>query len=265
MIALWLLAGSLVGGQQANRLANGFPGESNEAVLQFCITSESTAKSLQTSDAKRAVVHLRGAINGYHHLWERGVRNPSLAARLATLHQQLDELPEAIRWCRLGLQQNPLDPVLSTIIEQLRSEVRWPQSANLNDQNARKTLLPLEIHSFSFLVFGGFAVGWLLIAIRWRRVGITLILLSLIAQLLLIIDATQRSAEANRSSIIVLSAETYLRTGNGSLYPPIIPVALPRGLEAELLLRRGEWSQIRLDDGTIGWTESSRTLRVETS
>ncbi len=65
----------------------------------------------------------------------------------------------------------------------------------------------------------------------------------------------------------VLIDNTPFRTGNGNGYPQhqSVPVLL-RGIESRVLHRRGEWLQVALSTGEIGWVPNASVLvvRLET-
>jgi hypothetical protein len=51
-----------------------------------------------------------------------------------------------------------------------------------------------------------------------------------------------------------------LRRGNGRSYPPRYPTPLNRGVEARRLFERGDWLQIELSGGEVGWVERAAIL-----
>jgi hypothetical protein len=64
--------------------------------------------------------------------------------------------------------------------------------------------------------------------------------------------------------LVVLAADgLLLRKGNSALFPPRFETPLNRGVEAELLFRRGGWLQIELAGGEVGWVPARAAL-VET-
>ncbi|HEX5498918.1 MAG TPA: hypothetical protein VFX03_06820 [Thermomicrobiales bacterium] len=58
-----------------------------------------------------------------------------------------------------------------------------------------------------------------------------------------------------RYPLVVVAREgVVLRRGDGWVFPPRYETPLPRGVEARLLFERGEWLQIELSGGEVGWT-----------
>src|SRR5262249_16832221 len=73
-----------------------------------------------------------------------------------------------------------------------------------------------------------------------------------------------RQAEIDRRMpLVVLANNTPFQRANAvsSPQPPPLPV-LPRGMEVRQLHRRGDWLQIRLSSGEVGWIHASNALVV---
>ena len=71
--------------------------------------------------------------------------------------------------------------------------------------------------------------------------------------------------EVNRDMpLVVVTSNTSFHRGNGTSYPQhaAVPI-LPRGLEARIIHRRGDWLQLRLSTGEIGWLPRNQVLIVE--
>ncbi|MBX9627085.1 MAG: hypothetical protein K2X82_25005, partial [Gemmataceae bacterium] len=63
--------------------------------------------------------------------------------------------------------------------------------------------------------------------------------------------------------VVVVSADTPLRAGNGDSYPARLDRPLPRGVEARELARRGGWVQVELAGGAVGWLPDRSVLPAE--
>ena len=63
--------------------------------------------------------------------------------------------------------------------------------------------------------------------------------------------------------VVVVARPTELRTGNGPDYPPRLDAPLPRGCEARRLFVRGDWWQVELGGGVVGWVPRAAVLSVE--
>ena len=65
---------------------------------------------------------------------------------------------------------------------------------------------------------------------------------------------------ADRLPAIVTRDGAHLRTGNGPSYPDRVTTPLARGAEAVVLFRRGDWCQIELPTGEVGWLAKPELL-----
>jgi hypothetical protein len=93
----------------------------------------------------------------------------------------------------------------------------------------------------------------------------------LLAGLLLLACATgvtallvrQERWRQDRPIVVIAADGVLLRRGDGSLFPPRYDTPLNRGVEAELLFRRGGWLQIELSGGEVGWVELGKAVVEE--
>jgi hypothetical protein len=67
----------------------------------------------------------------------------------------------------------------------------------------------------------------------------------------------EHDAWEDREPLVVVAAAdgVALQRGNGESYPRLM--TLPQGLEARRLHQRGDWLQIQLATGEIGWVHRS--------
>jgi hypothetical protein len=75
----------------------------------------------------------------------------------------------------------------------------------------------------------------------------------------------QRQADIDRRTpLVVIAANTAFYQGNAASYPQhaSLPI-VPRGLEARQIHARGNWLQIRLSTGEVGWLPRRQVLIVE--
>jgi hypothetical protein len=69
-----------------------------------------------------------------------------------------------------------------------------------------------------------------------------------------LIGEERRSEQLLRRPVVVIADDGVLvRSGNGLAYPARYETPLNRGTEARLLFVRGEWLQIELSGGQVGW------------
>lgn len=270
MIGVWLLAGSLAGGVDGIRQEAEFESSSPSVVLKSCLRSEASGLALRDADPVRATIHLRRAMLGFARLWQLGYHNSGVASRLAECHLRFKEYPETIAWARRGLRCDPLDERCLALLERSRAEVRYPLEGE-----ASRVLGPPAGSGRPFrldplLVFGLFALGCLKSARGWMKRDRALLALGLFEVALAVgIDAWTRVEHERRvrdwatPTVVVRGSDIVLRSGNGTLYPPKVSQSLPAGMELKLLLRRGDWLQVEVGTGVVGWVKGQQSLVVE--
>jgi hypothetical protein len=68
-------------------------------------------------------------------------------------------------------------------------------------------------------------------------------------------------AEGQHPLVVIADDGVLLRKGNGEAYPRRYDTPLNRGVEARLLYARGDWLQIELTSGEVGWVWAAYTVR----
>jgi uncharacterized protein YgiM (DUF1202 family) len=63
-----------------------------------------------------------------------------------------------------------------------------------------------------------------------------------------------------RPVVVITDDGVLLRAGNGLRYPAAYETPLSRGVEARLLFTRGDWLQIELSGGEVGWVPREYAL-----
>jgi hypothetical protein len=74
------------------------------------------------------------------------------------------------------------------------------------------------------------------------------------------LTARAEHGAAERLLVVIAEDGVLLRRGNGTAYPPRYEAALNRGVEARLRFARGDWLQIELPSGEVGWVPRSAVL-----
>ena len=112
-----------------------------------------------------------------------------------------------------------------------------------------------------------YSLAWMAL-MRWRmlrqrRLLGAACLLGIVCLLLgasLAADCWKAREELRHPLIVIADDGVLLRRGNGFQYPPRSEIPLNRGVEARLLFTRGDWLQIELASGEIGWVWAAYTL-----
>jgi hypothetical protein len=216
--------------------------------------------------------HFSKATDAYRELHRRGVRSPALLLNLGNAAVLADRWPEAIWAYHGGLRLDPNDRILREHLEFARAKVLYPLAGQGRpDADAWPDWLHRPtIGELSCALGLSYLLAWLAgtcaFISRQSRLFLlasALILVTAIAGAGLWIALRQTEID-RRTPLVVLAGNTEFYRGNGIGYPqhPVLP-ALPRGLEARQLHRRGAWLQIRLTTGEVGWVACTQVLVVE--
>ncbi len=221
------------------------------------------------ADAAAARRHFTAAAANYEALHDRGVHNAALYLNWGNALLLSDQLPAAILAYRRGLRLAPDDAALHERLEWARDQVQYP--ADVRCRPAAADWPPwLPRLRPEWVLLAAVACYTLACAgvLRWRLTGLfpTATLPALAAAALLGYWAwtLHRQAEAGRPLAVIAHDGTALRKGNGKSYPPHSEVpTLNRGVEARVRHRRGDWLQIELDGGQVGWVRQADVLLEE--
>ena len=210
------------------------------------------------------------AAEAYEELRRRGADNAALYSSLGNACVLAGDLPRAILAYRRGLRIAPSDRRLQEGLAFARSQVVYPPGSTLGRPpvDQRPPWLP-RVPSGWYLTSALVANGLGCIAFaRWwmtrRRRLLSLSAAAFLAALLLfagLVAEEWRDADfANRPVVVVADDGVLLRSGNGFRYPPRCETPLNRGVEARLLYVRGDWLQVELAGGEVGWVPREYTL-----
>ena len=197
-------------------------------------------------------------------MWEtirsRGVDTAPLYRNLGHAYFLAGDLPRAILCYRLGLRREPGDAELRRGLRQARDRVVFAEGAVLGrppEADAAGWLHELSIGWLFTLGVVLHAAGWAFLT-RWFMVRRSRLLvaglLSLGVGLYLGWIVFQRQSGDAAPPVVVIARDgVLLRKGNAVAFPAWSEVPLNRGVEAEKLLSRDGWVQIRLHGGEVGW------------
>jgi hypothetical protein len=219
-----------------------------------------------------ARTHFAEAADSCLELHRRGVRNPALYRNLGNAAVLADRWPEAIWAYHIGLKLDPNDGELRSHLAFVRGKTLYPASGkgqpepdNWPPTLYRPTTLELAAIAGVFYV-----LAWTLGACAYLRrtprlyVATTLAIVVAVFACIAFWRAVEQAEVDRRTPLVIVAENTPLYRGNGASYPPHpeAPI-LPRGMEVRQQHRRGNWLQVRLSSGEIGWLPRSRVLIVE--
>ncbi len=214
--------------------------------------------------------HFQEAARLYEELNHLGIHNASLCRNLGNAYLLAGDLPRAILAYRRGLEFNPCDTVLRANLNYARSQVVYaePMSFGRSVGSKLPDWLPYFDPNMRFgLTFLLTSLGWVFFFRWWilrtgPMLGMWLISVLLAGLLAVSLVAEDRSNRQAREHPLVVIAEdgVLMRKGNGLSYPRRYDTPLHRGVEARLLFARGNWLQIELAGGEVGWVPRGYVL-----
>jgi hypothetical protein len=180
------------------------------------------------------------------------------------------DLPAAILSYRRGLRLDPADLLLRANLSYARGQVAYPGSGDLGRPavDNRPPWLPYVSQRLRLLLFAcSYGVGWLSL-VRWWMVRRTAPLalgvlgfgLAALLAASLGMEAWSERQEVLHPLVVIAADNVPLRKGDGILYPSCYPTTLQRGVEARLRFRRGDWLQIEVAGGQVGWVPRAAAL-----
>ena len=212
----------------------------------------------------------RASATAFESLRQRGFRSPELFLDQGNASALAGDLPSAIVAYERGLQLSPAD-------RRLRANLTWGQeqvAALERGGLCRPTFLVPPLWPASRLGAGlGFLIyvsGWLSLGFWWTTRRTWLVAAALFFLALGALAATTFALLSWRFHqdqewplVVVAKDHVALRTGNGYSYPPRYSTELRAGCEARRLFTRGNWIQIELPAGAVGWIPLADALPVD--
>jgi hypothetical protein len=181
-----------------------------------------------------------------------------------------DDLPSAILTYRQGLRLAPGDRDLSRCLQEARDLVVYSAGSSLGRPRPeyRPPWLPWLPPFWHF-------VGAILLYLaccaaltRWLMIRRASLLIAGVAAFLgasglaggLLDCQRQEKAEVETPLVVIADDGVLLRKGNNLNFPPRWETSVNKGVEARLLFERGDWLQIRLAGGEVGWVPRKLVL-----
>jgi hypothetical protein len=205
----------------------------------------------------------REAAASYESLRQHGYESAGLYRNQGSAYLLAEELPQALLAYRRGVRLYPADAILRKNLDYARQKVAYSEVGTFARPRGISFVPWFSVSVFRWLRVAAFvlyALGWLTLARWWmiRRAGhfrlsvAALVAAGLLASLLGV-QAARIHEEIQHPLVIIADDGVLVRKGNGLSYPPRYETPLNRGTEARLLGRRGDWLQIELGGGAVGW------------
>jgi hypothetical protein len=244
------------------------PSDAEQEILNQAETAfQLGVNSRGTSEEKE---HFKQAAEYYETLQRLGVHNAVLCKNLGNANLLAGDWPVAILAYRRGLLLNPNDHQMRANLAFARDQVVYSSADNFARPPVtywlpRLPRLTVGISFFLILIFYGLA--WFGVTFSWTSqlqsrqwtlwagtVGVALF------AAIFVLQARADKLEVEKPVVVIGADQTYLLKGNHSFYPRAYDTPLNRGVEARLLQIRGEWVQIELDGGEMGWVARGNVL-----
>jgi hypothetical protein len=178
-------------------------------------------------------------------------------------------LPQAILAYRQGLRLDPANQDLHRNLEFARQQVNYPAPGTfgLPAIDHRPPWLPrwpgvllgLAATAYAISVLG-LARWWMVRRSHWLTVAGCSFAFALLFAAGLAVETWQIREETQHPVVVIAQDGVQLLIGNGSRYPPRYETPVNRGVEARLRYDRGNWLQIELGTGEIGWVPRHAVL-----
>ena len=222
------------------------------------------------NDAKARPL-FRKAAELFAELRRLGSASPELHRNEGTARLFSGDLPGAILAYHRGLRLNPDDRPLQQALAYARSRVEFPSAedrATLSPREEPPHRLKYALRQWGVWLIAGLSAGGWAAVVRWRVtreatwawVGGVLIALAIVLIAGRAEEFRIRQVEASIPFAVVRQAEV-LRKGDGPSFAPRRDNPLPAGVELTIRLQRGDWLQVELVDGSLGWLSRDAVVR----
>jgi hypothetical protein len=200
----------------------------------------------------------------YEALRQRGYASAALYRNAGHAFFLAGDVPHAVLAYRRGLRLAPGDRRLRADLAYVREQVAYPYAGTLDRLPRLPRVAPGLLLTLGVSLYG---LGWLAVT-RWRMVRrswlVEMAVVSWVAAAvvtaILIIEGLDARDDALHPLVVVARDGVVLRKGNGSSYPSQGDAPLNRGVEARWLFTRGDWLQIALPGGQVGWVPRADVL-----
>jgi hypothetical protein len=208
------------------------------------------------------------AAAGYEELRRRGYQSAALFRNQGNAYLLSGDVPRAVLAFRRGLWLASGDRAMRSSLDYIRGQLASPYSV----RSWRPLWLPRPAPSWlSGVAIGFYSASWLALTrwwivggAWWLRAGLGCFLIAAVPAVDLGMQAWDRQEEIEHPAVVIANDGVKLRRGNGASYPVVADIVLPRGTEARWLYTRGDWLQIELARGRVGWVSRAGALVDET-
>jgi len=232
------------------------------------------AAGMQRRDTPdQARPHFLQAARAYAELGRRGFRSPGLSRNEGNAWLLAGDLPRAVLAYRQGLRLSPGDRSLRDALAYAREQAAYPADSPLGRPPASPLppWLPRVAPAwYLLLALLPYAAGcaaltrWWMVR-RGRLLGLaaTAFAVAALPTAGFALEEWLARQQGRHPIVVIADDGVLLREGNGLAYPKRYETPLNRGVEAWLLAARGDWLQIELAGGEVGWVPRAYAVHDE--
>jgi len=246
-----------------------------ETILAEASEAYTKAVAISETDSAEANDLFITASAKYQLLVDSGVTNSGLYMNLGNAYLQSNQLGHAIASYERAARLDPTNRQLKANLELATSLVKGATELSAStSQSSSMSLQAIMAQTriindivtgftglqsmvwllvFSSLLFWGVfiarAAGFQSVAKRWAIVPLLLFALSLAS-----VQLSQSSKDTGGMGIIV-SKNVTLHRGDGEQFEPVHNLEDAEGHRVEVLVNRGNWTQVKTRGGHVGWVE----------
>jgi tetratricopeptide (TPR) repeat protein len=241
---------------------------SDEAILEQAETAFRDGLNAHGTPEEPRFFHKASEL--YEELRQRGVENSDLYGNQGNAALLAGNLAEAVLAYQRGLRLAPNDRELRANLAYVRDQVIYPSPGNF--ARTPVTFWPIWLPRLTpgvllALTFFFYTVSCLGIT-RWGMTrqrppfpwAVWALGLGILFGIALVIQSRGIRDETKHPLVVIARDGTYLRKGNHSDYPRSYDIPLNQGVEARSLYVRGDWLQIELAGGEVGWVPGESVL-----
>jgi hypothetical protein len=251
-------------------VATGAPGEAEDLQAQAETAFREGAQLVANGKASGAAQSaFRRAAELYEKLEQSGCRNAALYRDLGNAYLLADDRGRAVLAYHRGLRLKPNDLELRRCLDHVRQQVAADQGDfGRPPVELRPPWLPRLPGATPWLVLALYMLGcagvtrwWTLRRGTWLLLGGCCFALAALLAAGLTWEGLEDRWDAQRPLVVIAAKNgVLLHSGNGSKYDAVSQTRLSMGVEARRLFVRGDWLQIELSSGEIGWVPRSQVL-----
>lgn len=216
-------------------------------------------------DPDRARQQWQDSLGEFLAVRNAGVRSAALEFNIGNTYARLGDIGRAVLHYRRAERINPRARSLQINLDQTRQQVtpRFTVAGGGVFSWVQRTTQWERV----YLAGGTSIIGWIALAmgLRFRRtsgisLGVAMIVIALVSASTVAIELRSAALEP---PVVVVIGDQVLRAGRGDGYDAVIKERLGAGVELRMIESRGDWSEVRLPNGIVGWLPDRAIERVE--